>query len=308
MALLRSRYRQVPLALSAFAIFQLGLGLPAALAGDPFRTADARPIGDRTEKAFNTIFKIGNYTQAKADIEKAVEAEPKEPLAFAIAGSLAYSDENWPEVKASAEKTLAAAESLKASDPLRGNLYVAVGHFLNGAFKFQTESPLSAIGELPKVFDSLEAAEKISPQDPELNLVKGYLDLLMALNLPFAKPESAIEKFEKYAAPDYLVERALATAYRDLKQYDRALGYIERAIAATPDNPEVQYLKGQLLRNQGRVQKDMTLLKEAFNYYEKAIAKQDQLPKSVQISLNHEYRSVQGEIEKLAQNPNIEKL
>jgi hypothetical protein len=52
----------------------------------------------------------------------------------------------------------------------------------------------------------------------------------------------------------------------------------------------------------------MTQLKDALTYFQQANQKIDQLPKNVQISLRHELMSVQAEMEKLAQNPNIDKL
>lgn len=301
-------YRQLSLTLSLVTTLTVGTWLTPAWAGDPFRQAKPHAIGSKTEATFNAIFRDGNYTQAKQLAQEATQREPNEPLAFAIAASLAYSDEDWAAMKTAADKTLATAEKLKATDPLRGNLYVAVGNFLVGAYEFKTSGPLSAINKLPTVFDSLEVAEKIDPKDPELNLMKGYLDLILSISLPFAKPEQAIDKFEKYAAPDFVVDRALGNAYRDLKQYDKALDYINSALKATPDNPEIQYFKGQLLRSQGRLNKDMTKLKEALTYFELANKKFDQLPKNVQISLSHERMSVQAEMEKLAQNPNIDKL
>lgn len=301
-------YRQFSFVFSLVTILSVDSGFTPAFAGDPFRQTQPRAIGDKTEATFNAIFRDGNYAQAKQLAQEATQKEPNEPLAFAIAASLAYSDEDWTAMKAAADKTLAAAEKLKASDPLRGNLYIAVGNFLVGAYEFKTSGPLSAINKLPTVFDSLEIAEKINPKDPELNLMKGYLDLILSISLPFAKPEQAIDKFEKYAAPDFVVDRALGNAYRDLKKYDKALGYINSALKATPENPEIQYFKGQLLRSQGRLNKDMAKLKEALTYFEQANKKYDQLPKNVQISLRHELMSVQAEMEKLAQNPSIDKL
>jgi len=303
-----SWYRQLPVSLALMTTLTLGAWLQPVFAGDPFRKTKPHPIGDRTEAAFEAIFRDGNYTQAKQLALDATQREANEPLAHAIVASLAYSEEDWNAVKVSADKTLATAEKLVATDPLRGNMYIAIGHFLEGAYAFKTSGPLSAVNKLPIVFDSLETAEKIAPNDPELNLLKGYMDLLFAINLPFAKPENAIDKFEKYAAPDYLVDRALSNAYRDLKQYDKAIEYIDKALAATPNNPEIQYLKGQSLRNKGRQSKDLAMLKEAFSYYEIAIKKIDQLPKPVQISLKHEHMSVQEEIKTLTQNPNVDKL
>ena len=300
--------KQLSLTLSLITALSFGPWLTPAWAGDPFRKVKPHAIGDKTEATFNAIFRDGNYSQAKQLAQEATKSDLNEPLAFAIAASLAYSDEDWTAMKVAADQTLSVAERLKTSDPLRGNLYVAVGNFLVGAYEFKTSGPLSAINKLPTVFDALEVAEKIDPKDPELNLMKGYLDLILSISLPFAKPEQAIDKFEKYAAPDFVVDRALGNAYRDLKKYDKALEYINNALKATPNNPEIQYFKGQLLRSQGRLNKDMTQLKDALTYFQQANQKIDQLPKNVQISLRHELMSVQAEMEKLAQNPNIDKL
>ena len=47
----------------------LGLNLPS-LAGDPFRTKDVRDIGDKTEKAFDEIFKKGTIPKRKSISKK----------------------------------------------------------------------------------------------------------------------------------------------------------------------------------------------------------------------------------------------
>jgi tetratricopeptide (TPR) repeat protein len=146
----------------------------------------------------------------------------------------------------------------------------------------------------------------LHPNDPELNLLKGYLDLILSVNLPFSSPEDAIARFEQYAAPNYMVNRALFAAYRDLDQYDTAMQYIDQALTNSPDNPELQYFKGQILRKQGRSKdgqpKDLGLLKEAYTYFDQAMTKVDQLPKGVQIPLRHDHRTVQDEIAKLSSN------
>ena len=156
------------------------------------------------------------------------------------------------------------------------------------------------------VFEYLDKAEAIAPNDPELNLLKGYLDLILSVNLPFSSPEDAIARFEQYAAPNYMVNRALFAAYRDLDRYDTAMQYIDQALASSPENPELQYFKGQLLRKKGRTKdgqpKDLALLKEAYTYFEQAMTKVDQLPTGVQIPLRHDYRVVQDEIVKLSSN------
>ncbi len=274
------------------------------LAGDPFRKNNPRPIGDKTEAAFNAIFKQGNYLEAKKLIVEATEKEPQEPLSHAMRASLAFTDQDWNTLKTYSEKTKAAAKQMQGSDPLRGNLYLAVGSFLEGTYVFQTEGAVSAIPRLQQVFQYLETAEKANPTDPELNLLKGYMDLILAVNLPFSSPQEAIQRLETYGSPDYLVDRGIALAYRDLKQYDQALRFIDNALKATPDNPELMYLKGQILRIQGNTDKNTGSLKLALDYFNNALKKQEQLPESVKKQLNREYRKVQEEIKSLENTAN----
>jgi tetratricopeptide (TPR) repeat protein len=269
------------------------------LAGDPFRKTNPRPIGDKTEAAFNAIFKEGNYIEAKKLTVEATEKEPQEPLSHAMRASLAFTDKDWETLKTYAQKTKEAAKQIQGSDPLRANLYLAVGSFLEGTYVFQTEGAVSAIPRLQQVFQYLETAEKIEPRDPELNLLKGYMDLILAVNLPFSSPQEAIQRLETYGSPDYLVDRGIALAYRDLKQYDQALKFMDNALKATPDNPELLYLKGQILRIQGNSDKNPSSLKQALDYFNNALKKQDQLPEAVKKQLNREHSKVQEEIKSL---------
>jgi tetratricopeptide (TPR) repeat protein len=294
--------KRIAIAFSVAVTLASSLWGSPSLAGDPFRNGNPHNIGDRTEAAFTAIFQKGDYTEAKRYLQEAEQTEANDPLAPAIRAAIAYSEEDWDTLKTYADKTLATAERLKEKDPLRGNLYIAMGHFLQGAYVFKQGGPIEALPKLQLVFQSLDVAEQIDAQDPELNLMKGYLDLVLAVNLPFSTPQQAIERFEKYAAPEFMVDRAIAVAYRDLKQYDKALQYIDKALQATPDNPEVQYLKGQILRKQGLKEKNLTDMQQSLTYFEQAIQKREQLPKGVLIPLDHDYAAVKNEIKEMAPN------
>jgi tetratricopeptide (TPR) repeat protein len=176
---------------------------------------------------------------------------------------------------------------------------------MEGAYLLKKGSYLEAVSKTGQVFDYLETASKIDPNDPEFNLLRGYLDLFLSKYTPFSQSDQVIVRFEKYASPNYLKNRALTTTYRDLKKYDKAMEYMDKAIAETPENPELQYLKGQLLRIQGRTNKNLSQLKESQGYFEMAKQKEDQLPQSVVIQVNHEYNAVKDEIQKLEANPNL---
>jgi tetratricopeptide (TPR) repeat protein len=290
----------------SFCLALLGLALASpASAGDPFRPNAPRNIGSHTEAAFNAIFREGNYKSARDLLVVAMAAEPNEPLAFAMQASLAYDVADFEAMKLYAEKTRQAAEQLKPQDPLRGNLYLAVSYFLEGGYLLKKGNYLEAVGKAGNVFDYLDTAAKSNPDDPELNLLRGYLDLFLSKYTPFSQSEQVINRFQQYASPDYLKNRALATTYRDLKKYDQAMEYLDKALAETPENPELQYLKGQLLRIKGRERKDITLLQSAQGYYQVALQKQDQLSQAVIVQLNHENNAIQHEIQKLQDNPNL---
>ena len=273
----------------------LGIVNPT-FAKDPFRTTNARDIGEHTETAFKTLFFRGDYKGAEAPLQLAESKEPDEPLSYALIGSLAFTEEDWKTLKIYADKTLEAAKNLRKKDPVRGNLYLAVGHFLDGTYLYEKEGAFSAINKLQLVFKYLDAAEDNDPNDPELNLIKGYMDLLLAVNLPFSSPQKAIARFETYAAPNYLVDRGLAVAYRDLKQYDQALEFAQKALKKAPDNPEHYYLKAQILRKIGKKQKSISILEDALKHFDIALSKSEQLPKFIVKPLKREKRQTQEKI------------
>jgi len=280
----------------------------AAWAGDPFRPNNPHNIGGQTEAAFEAIFRDGDYRGAEEILAVALREEPNEPLVYAMRASFAYDANDMEGMRNYARQTLEAAQRLSSTDPLRGNLYVAVGHFLEGSYLLKRGSYLQAVGKTGTVFEHLDKATAISPNDPEVNLLRGFLDLFLSRYTPFSQSEQVISRFEQYAAPDYLRYRALATTYRDLEKYDLAMANIDRALAITPDNPELQYLKGQFLRNEGRRTMDLGKLQQAQQYYQLALQKQDQLSRALIVQLNHENNAVVDEIQKLAQNPNLSRF
>jgi tetratricopeptide (TPR) repeat protein len=259
---------------------------------DPFRASNPHAIGQKTEAAFKVLFEQGNYKQAAQLLQN---AEPNEPLAYAMKASLAYVNQDLPAMQVNAQQTLEKAQQLVQTDPLRGHIYIAAGHFLEGAYALSTQGAVRAtptvLGKLQQVYDDLGQAEKISPQDPELNLIKGYMDLMLAVNLPFSNPDQAIQRLQQYAAPTYLAQRGIAIGYRDLHQPDNALAAVDKALQTTPNNPELFYLKAQILRLkgsdlQGDQQKQVRL--QSVRLFRQAWAMREQLPTELVRQLNRE--------------------
>lgn len=160
-----------------------------------------------------------------------------------------------------------------------------MGRFLQGAAALSREGTVKgapqALSALRQVYEYLDKAEAVSSTDPELNLLRGYMDLLLAVNLPFSNPEQAIQRLEKFAGPKYLAYRGIAIAYRDLDQYPQALAAVDRAMQFTANNPELFYLKAQIQSEQGRKQNNKLMLQEAVKNFDQAIAKKTQLPASL---------------------------
>ncbi|PMB30510.1 hypothetical protein CEN43_16990 [Fischerella thermalis BR2B] len=297
---IRSAKLETFVQVSLTATLFLNVWVNPSVAADHFRTKEARNIGDKTEAAFKAIFQQGDYKAAEAYLQQALISEPNEPLAYAMKASLAYTNKDWTTLDTYSKKTLEIGQKLIASDPLRGNIYTAVGHFLEGAALVRRQGTVNgatqALSKLQEVYKYLDKAQAISANDPELNLLKGYMDLMLAVNLPFANPQQAIERLDKNAAPEYLADRGIAYGYRDLKQYNQALEYVNRALKATSNNPEVYYLKAQILRGMAGKEKNQQLLQEAVINFDQALAKKSQLPAGLVKQIERERRKAAQDI------------
>jgi tetratricopeptide (TPR) repeat protein len=289
-----SRAGRMLAAIAGAAAIALNVGVAPILASDPFRTEENRyEIGNTTEAAFRVLFEQGNYLESERLLKQAEQTEPNEPLVYAMQSAFAYLDEDWNRLNTYATETRQAGERLIATNPLRGNLYTGLGHFLEGAYIISTEGVLGgtpkAMAKLRQVFRYFDAAEAISETDPELNLIKGFMDLMLAVTLPFADGNDAIARLENYAAPPYLAYRGIAVGYRDLDEVDKALAAVNKALEYTPNNPELLYLKGQILVKQGNDVDSAEILQEADNYFNAAMAQADEkFPESLRNQLKKE--------------------
>ncbi|MBF2097475.1 MAG: tetratricopeptide repeat protein [Gloeomargaritaceae cyanobacterium C42_A2020_066] len=292
----RTRFLRPSLSPWLLALLGLGwggfLGTPLALAGDPFRPTNPRAISDTTEALFLQMFRDGNYAQVRQSLAKALATDGDEPILQSLRAALAYVDKDYGVMNQAAEATTAAAEKLMTRDPLRGNLYKGVGLFMEaGALATQNKANLVLIApqllaQVNQAFKAFDAAAAIDPTDPEVNLIRGYVEMLLAVNVPFFNADQAINKLQRYAAPPYLMHRGLALAYRDLKRPAEALTQVDLALKAAPQNPELLYLKGQILAQQ----KNFT---ESVRYFDQALASANQLPNSLVSQIQRERRQAE---------------
>lgn len=281
-----------------------------AFAGDPFRSNNPKPIGDQTEAAFKALFQEGNYTKAKNLVSQAEGSETNEPLLHALKAALAFNDNELATFQTAATSTRETAEQLMAKDKLRGNLYSAVGNFLEGAAIVKRDGlvrgTVSALGKVQAAFSNLDKAEKIDAADPEFNLIKGNIDLMLAVNvkLPLSNADNAIERLAGTAAPRYIADRSLAWGYRDLQDLGKAMDHIDKALELGKNNPDLQYLKGQIFVQRGKQAKQAknyaTAVREytaATEWFSKALARRQQLPQDLVSQIERENGGAQRNLE-----------
>jgi tetratricopeptide (TPR) repeat protein len=277
------------------AALTLWLTVVPVQAGDPFRRKPPRPIDSQTEQLFEQVFRHGNYAQARAILTELLTQNPTEPLVYALQAALAYLDEDMTTMAQAAAQTMKTAEALQATDPLRGHLYVGVAHFLQGGV-IATENRRNLLPVVPQLLDKIrvafaafDQAALVNPNDPELNLIRGFADLLLAVNLPFGNVGDAVNRLERSGAPPYLVYRGLALAYRDLQRFPEALTAVDKALAAAPNHPELHYLKAQILVGQQNYA-------EGVKWFDQALALEAQLPPTLVRQIRRERERAQRRV------------
>jgi tetratricopeptide (TPR) repeat protein len=114
------------------------------------------------------------------------------------------------------------------------------------------------------------------------------MDLLLAVNLPFANPERAITRLETYGYPSYVAYRGIALGYRDLNRDAEALNAVDVALEAAPQNPDLLYLKAQILHRLNRNE-------ESVEYFSQALAYAEQLPSKMSRQIAFEHCKATGE-------------
>jgi tetratricopeptide (TPR) repeat protein len=236
------------------------------------------PIPTDARTIVKVMFGDSDYVKAQAMLVAAEKSNSDDPLVYTLSAAYAYNSENWEKVNFYGSRTRQRATAMMSRNALRGNLYTAVGLFIEGTYKYKREGTVAALNQLQQVLVYLEKAEKINSRDPELNLIKGYMELLLAVSLPIADAELAIERLEKYAEPKFLAYRGIALGYRDLGKYDRALQYLKKAQDLTPNNPELQYLSSQINYRIGRSPINRDRLNTAIAGYDRALTKRMTLP------------------------------
>ncbi|MEI6429363.1 MAG: Sll0314/Alr1548 family TPR repeat-containing protein [Pseudanabaena sp. ELA607] len=300
-------------ALAIAGVLTIAAALPS-YAADPFRTAAQKPrasIGDATSKAFELMFRQGNFPGAvqQIDVALASRKDNQDPLIYAMRASVGFVRDDLEEMRKYGAEVRKYAHALRRSDRLRFHLYTGVSDLIEAGYIFRTQGITSVGRVLPivnRALDHIRTAQDIDEKDPELNLIKGFMDILIASALPGSELDSALVSLQKYASPDYLKWRGIAMAYRDAKRNAEALEAINQAInsasgktnppANEVGNPDLSYLKAQILRMNGKQN-------ESLDYFLASLAQAKQLPPQTLEAVQIECRNLLKELGKTGECP-----
>jgi tetratricopeptide (TPR) repeat protein len=252
----------------------------SALAVDPFRVGiKARPMGLSLESAFKDFFLYGKYQSSIPKLAKAQVENPNEPLVYTLQAATAYQNQQNDKFLASLSKIRDASKAIAAKDSARSHLYQGVAQGLEGYFL------KDSVTDLPKTLTyassmllEIDKAHQLSPNDPEINLFVGFINMVLGKN------DEALQNFQK-AGPPYLALRGQALVYRDTRDYGKAQIAVDKAISVAPQNPELLYLKAQILV----LQKNPT---EAMKYFDQALKLGKELPADTLKQINKERSSI----------------
>ena len=185
----------------------------------------------------------GEYAEAIADLEAAVEADPGSSEAYFCLGQ-AY-NQTGDLMKAADEfRTVIALDPDKA----------AAAHHNLGVTYFQLQEPGAAVAEF-------QAALELDPDDPDSHYQLGATYLVLALSgadlttLPDPQLlEQAVAEFEtalelKENMPEALI--GMGNVYIQQGDYAAAIDTLQRAIEQIPDSPEAYYALGEAYARSG---------------------------------------------------------
>lgn len=238
----------------------------SASAADPFRVGiKARPIGPSLQSAFEDFFRFGKYQSSTQKLTQAQTENPNEPLVYTLLAATAYQNRQKDVFLTTLPKIRETSQTLMSKDAARSHLYKGIAQGLEGYFlKDSVTSLPKALTYASSMLLEIDKAHQLSPNDPEINLFVGFINLVLN------KHDEALTNFQK-AGPPYLALRGQALVYRDTKDYGNAQVAVDKAIAAASQNPELFYLKAQILVLQNKPT-------EAVALFDKALLLGDQLP------------------------------
>ncbi|OQA57217.1 MAG: TPR repeat-containing protein YrrB [Candidatus Omnitrophica bacterium ADurb.Bin277] len=190
----------------------------------------------------NLALMEGRVMDAREDLRKAIEADPRNPQAYYSLACLYYTERDHPGAEMLLEDALRLAPDFYPARKLLGDIFFARGKFAE------------AIGEYRRIMS-------LKGEDPEIlnNIGISYMNLEK-----YDRAVPFLEKAVSVSPEDIDLRYGLASVYRDKHMLNEAVVQYLKVIKSRPDYRRVHNDLGDIYKEQGRE-------KESLEEYRKEI-------------------------------------
>ncbi|GHC71357.1 tetratricopeptide repeat protein [Limoniibacter endophyticus] len=188
----------------------------------------------RLQEALN-LADMEEKERAISELQKVIQASPKDLQAYLAIGSIYASDKNFAEAAKIYEKAVSAIGEPKAED---WNLF------------FQRGIAYERLKQWDKAEPNFHQALKLSPDHPQVLNYLGYSWIDKNMNLK--EGMELIRKAVDLRPSDGYIVDSLGWAYYKLGQYDDAVRELERAVSLMPEDPTLNDHLGDAYWKVGR--------------------------------------------------------
>lgn len=178
------------------------------------------------------------FDRAQQQLEAVISAEPESPQLFLLKGQVLQLQSFHMEAAEAFKHAISFAEAKAIPDRVLANYWLSLGGAQEQA------------GIWPEGLQSLKTANRLSPQSPSILNYLGYAQLERRENTEEAV--AAIKEAFELRSTSPAITDSLGWAYYLTGEHDKAVRYLERALAGEPQDPTINEHLGDAYWTVGR--------------------------------------------------------
>lgn len=186
----------------------------------------------------SNLIQRDQFDRARKQLENVISAEPASPQLHLLKGQVLQLQSFHQEAAQAFKYAISLAEAQNIPDRVLANYWLSLGGAQEQA------------GIWPEGLQSLKTANRLSPQSPSILNYLGYAQLERRENTQEAV--AAIKEAFELRSTSPAITDSLGWAYYLTGQHDKAVRYLERALAGEPQDPTINEHLGDAYWTVGR--------------------------------------------------------
>lgn len=186
----------------------------------------------------SNLIQRDQFDRARKQLENVISAEPESPQLHLLKGQVLQLQSFHQEAAQAFKYAISLAEAQNIPDRVLANYWLSLGGAQEQA------------GIWPEGLQSLKTANRLSPQSPSILNYLGYAQLERRENTQEAV--AAIKEAFELRSTSPAITDSLGWAYYLTGQHDKAVRYLERALAGEPQDPTINEHLGDAYWTVGR--------------------------------------------------------